>query len=128
VLDADPLGAVQQCVDQREPDDVRLGATSRRARKARLTSGQFAVGRDPSLTRSVIEHDRTVRGGEAQSEPDGVADFDKLLVVDRAAEVRPAVRDDDEGVRPGRPLSKAIGPHLLNHDVRSGRRRYAGLL
>ena len=43
VFEADLFGAVEQCVDQRQPDDVRLGACGRGADQAGLTGGQLGV-------------------------------------------------------------------------------------
>ncbi len=83
---ADRGRAVQQCVDQREPDDVRLRARGRRTGQSRLGRREVRIDLDPSLAGSWVERKRAVLGGELQGEADSVADLSQLVGVEGAAE------------------------------------------
>jgi hypothetical protein len=86
VLQADPFRAVQECVDQREANDVRFGAWRGGAGEAGLAGRQLRVEGDPPLARGVIERERAFCAGEAECEPNRLAEIGELCVVDRAAE------------------------------------------
>jgi hypothetical protein len=65
VLEPDRVGVVEQRVDQREPDDVRLGAGRRGAGQPGLTGRQLCIDLDLALAGGGVERERAVRGGAA---------------------------------------------------------------
>jgi hypothetical protein len=131
VLEADPLGAVEQRVGQGEADGVRLGAGGRGAGQAGPVGGQLGVGLDPALPGGVVEGDRPVRGGEPQRQEDGVADLGEAFLVERASE-RQELRalDRDEQVAVGEPVRQfgccEVAKQLIAGDVAEDRDVRAG--
>ena len=61
MLGLDRLLAVEQCVEKREPDDVRLGAGGQLAVETVCGLGQLRVGMPPQLAR--VRGERDLAGG-----------------------------------------------------------------
>jgi hypothetical protein len=86
VLKLDDIRAVQQRIDQREPDGVGFGARGRRTDEPGLATRQLAVGGDPPLPRTRVERDVLSDGCEAGCETDLLADPVELLPAEPPAE------------------------------------------
>jgi hypothetical protein len=131
VLKADPLGAVEQRVGQRQADGVRLGTGGRGADQAGPVGRQLVVGIDPPLPGVVVEADRPVLGGEAQRQADGVADVGEAFLIERAAE-RQEFRalHGDQQVAVGEPVREfgrcQVAEQLIAGDVTEDRYVRAG--
>ena len=86
MLKPDHVRAIEQRVDQREADGVRLGARGRGAGEPSLAAGQLVVGGDPPLARLRVEGDVLLDGGEAGGEPHLLADAVELGAAEATAE------------------------------------------
>ena len=80
MLWADPLGAIQERVDQGEAHGVRFGPCGGGAGETWSRGGQGRIDLDPALPGGGIEREWPVGSGEAQCGPDRLADVRELVV------------------------------------------------